>query len=294
MTCGQIDARCGFRVALKPENLQKAGSFKIRGAYNAIASLDAGARARGVISYSSGNHAQGVALAAKLLKCQATIAVPTSILASKRQATEAYGATVVEAGNDSASRRSHAEALSRDKGLTLVPPYDDPHIIAGQGTVAAEILADVPDIDTLVVPVGGGGLLAGCAVAARSVKPGIRIVGVEPVGADDTARSLAAGQRVRIAPPGTIADGLRAVEPGELTFEIVRQLVDAVVLVDDDAICRALAFLLERAKLCVEPSGAVALAAVLEGRVRGNRVGVVLSGGNVDIGTLATLLARAT
>ena len=292
---GQIDARAGARVDLKAENLQRAGSFKIRGAYNMIAQLDAATRARGVISYSSGNHAQGVALAAKLLGCPATIAVPTDIAAPKRAAAESYGARLVEAGRDSAARREYAEALARDDGLALVPPYDNAAIIAGQGTVAVEILDDAPDIDMLVVPIGGGGLISGCAVAVKGLRPAVKIIGVEPVGADDTLRSLRAGARVRIAPPTTVADGLRAVEPGEMTFEIVRQLVDDIVLVDDHAIRRAMTFLLERAKLLVEPSGATALAAVLEQRLPtvGRRIAVVLSGGNVALDGLPALLTAS-
>ncbi|MFQ5601401.1 MAG: threonine/serine dehydratase, partial [Candidatus Krumholzibacteriia bacterium] len=287
-----LDALVGAPLYLKAENLQRAGSFKIRGAYNKISRLPPETRRRGVVSYSSGNHAQGVALAASLVGVPATIVVPETIVASKRAAAEAYGASLVVAGTTSAHRQLRAEALASERGLAIVPPYDDPAIVAGQGTVALELLEDVPDIDTLVVPIGGGGLMAGCAVLARAWRPGMRIIGVEPLDADDTLRSLQAGHRVRIPPPRTIADGLRAVEPGELTFDVVKHLVDEVVLVSDAEIRHAMRLLLERTKLLVEPSGVVALAAVLARRfpAAGRRLGVVLSGGNIEIDALGELL----
>jgi threonine dehydratase len=291
LRCRSLDAMAAAELHLKAECLQRAGSFKIRGAYNKIAQLPDAARSRGIISYSSGNHAQGVALAAALLSVPATIVVPEDIVPTKRAATLGYGARIVEAGTTSADRQARAEQLAREEGLTLVRPYDDPAIMAGQGTVALELLEQAPGLDALVVPIGGGGLCAGCAVWARTARPSIRIVGVEPEDADDTRRSLEAGERVTIAPPRTIADGLRAVVPGELTFPVVRQLVDDVVVVSDEQIRAAMRALLERAKLIVEPSGAASLAAVLHGqaRVRG-RVGVVLSGGNVALGMLAALV----
>ena len=291
MRCSSLDAAVGAEVHLKAECLQRAGAFKIRGAYNKIAQLSDAARQRGVISYSSGNHAQGVALAAALLGVPATVVVPEDIVPVKRRATEGYGARVVAAGTTSADRQEHAERLARAEDLTLVRPYDDPAIMAGQGTVAVELLEQVADLDVLVVPIGGGGLMAGCAVWARSVRPAMRLIGVEPADADDTRRSLAAGARVRIAPPRTIADGLRTVVPGELTFPVIRELVDDVVTVTDDAIRAAMRFLLERTKLVVEPSGAVSVAAVLCGHAGGHRVGAVLSGGNVALETLADLVA---
>jgi threonine dehydratase len=286
-----LDDLSGATLFLKTENLQRAGSFKIRGAYNKIAQIPEPQRRRGVISYSSGNHAQGVALAASLLGVPARIVVPGNIIPAKRAATEAYGARLIETGPSSAERRSLAEKLAEDEGWALVPPYDDPAIIAGQGTVAFEILQDVPDLEALVVPIGGGGLAAGCAIAARALQPALRLVGVEPADGDDTRQSFRAGRRLRIPPPQTIADGLRAVEPGELTFEILRQKMDDVVTVADDDIRHALRLLLERAKLVTEPSGAVALAAVLTGvaAVRG-KVGIVVSGGNVALEDLPRLL----
>lgn len=290
----QLDAAVGASVFLKTENLQRSGSFKIRGAYNAVAQLDAATRARGVISYSSGNHAQGVALAASILGVPATIVVPSTIPAAKRAATEAYGATVVVAGTTSEDRRIHGEMLAREQGFALIPPYDLAAIIAGQGTVALEFLSQVNDLDVLVTPVGGGGLLSGCATAARGLRGReIHIVGIEAEDANDTYLSMQAGRRVRIPPPHTIADGMRALEPGALTFPIVQALVDEIVLVTDAQITAALRFLLERTKLLVEPTGAVGVAALLAGRIpaaRGKRVGVVLSGGNVDADVLARIL----
>lgn len=289
--CRSLDAEAGATLVLKAECLQRAGAFKIRGAYNKIAQLPEAARRAGVISYSSGNHAQGVALAAQLLGVPATVVVPENIVPTKRAATEGYGARIVEAGTTSADRQQRAEELADEKRLTLVRPYDDPAIMAGQGSVALELLEQAADLDTLVVPIGGGGLAAGCAVWARHAKPGLRLVGVEPEDADDTRRSLDAGERLHIAPPQTIADGLRAVVPGELTFPVLRQLLDDVVLVSDDEIRAAMRLLLERAKLVVEPSGAVSLAACLARRVgTGARIGVVLSGGNVAPETLAALV----
>jgi threo-3-hydroxy-L-aspartate ammonia-lyase len=286
-----LDALAGMELYLKAENLQRAGSFKIRGAYNKIAQLPPRARERGVIAYSSGNHAQGVALAARLLGVPATIVVPETIIPAKRAATEAYGAELVYAGTTSSERRDHAEKLAAERQLDLVAPYDDPAIMAGQGTVALELLEDSPDIDTLVVPIGGGGLMSGCAVLARARRPKARILGVEPEGGDDTRRSLQAKQRVRIPPPQTIADGLRAVEPGELTFEVIRELVDDIVLVSDAEIRQAVRLLLERTKLLVEPSGAVGLAAALAGKLpHGATPGIVLSGGNIDPSTLREIL----
>jgi threonine dehydratase len=290
----QLDAATGATVFLKCENLQRSGSFKIRGAYNAIAQLDAPERARGVISYSSGNHAQGVALAASLLHVPATIVVPSTIPAAKRAATEGYGARVVVAGTTSEDRRLHAESLAEANGLTLIPPYDLAAIIAGQGTVALEFLSQMSDLDVLVTPVGGGGLLAGCASAARALHGrGLHIVGIEAEDANDTCLSLQAGHRIRIPPPATIADGMRALEPGKLTFPIVQALVDEIVLVTDAEIVSAVRFLLERTKLLVEPTGGVGVAALLAGKIpaaRGRRVGVVLSGGNVDAAVLARIL----
>ncbi len=291
-----LDAQAGAAVFLKCENLQRAGAFKIRGAYNKLATLGAEARAQGVIAYSSGNHAQGVALAAQIFGVPATICVPETIIPSKRAATEAYGARIVLAGTTSEHREQRARELAAEHGLALVPPYDDPAIIAGQGTVAMELLTEIADLDVLVAPIGGGGLMAGCAIAARALAPRIRLVGIEAEDANDTYLSMQSGVRTRIPPPHTIADGMRAIEPGELTFPILREHLDSIVLVRDSEIVAAVRFLLERLKLLVEPTGAVGVAALLAGRipdVEGKRVGVVLSGGNVDPALLAQILLSA-
>lgn len=291
----QLDALAGAQVFLKAECLQRTGSFKIRGAYNKLSQVDPAERSRGVVSYSSGNHAQGVALAAQLLGAPATLFVPSTIPAAKRAATAGYGARMVTAGTTSADREVAALAMARANDLVVVKPYDDPAIMAGQGTVALEFLQDVPDLDFLVAPIGGGGLMSGCAVAARGISPRIHLVGVEAQDANDTYLSLQAGHRVQIAPPQTIADGMRALMPGELTFEVMRAHLNEIALVSDEEIIEAMRFLLERMKILVEPTGAVGVAALLAGRIaaaRGRRVGVVLSGGNIDLSLLAQFLSK--
>ena len=291
----QLDALAGAQVFLKAECLQRTGSFKIRGAYNKLSQVDPAARSRGVVSYSSGNHAQGVALAAQLLGAPATLFVPATIPAAKRAATAGYGAHMVTAGTTSADREVAALAMARANDLVVVKPYDDPAIMAGQGTVALEFLQDVPDLELLVAPIGGGGLMSGCAVAARGLSPRIHLVGVEAQDANDTYLSLQAGHRVQIAPPQTIADGMRALVPGELTFEVMRTHLNEIALVSDEEIVEAMRFLLERMKILVEPTGAVGVAALLAGRLaaaRGRRVGVVLSGGNIDLSLLAQFLSK--
>ena len=291
-----LDARVGARVLLKAECLQRAGAFKFRGAYSAISNLAPARRAAGVAAYSSGNHAQAVALAARLLGTQAVIVMPKDTPPAKARATAGYGAEVVTYDRYSEDRVAIGEALAAERGLSLVPPYDHPDVMAGQGTAALELLEDMPDLDVLVVPVGGGGLIAGCATVARALRPAIRVVGVEPEAGDDTRRSLAAGERVRIPVPRTIADGQQAETPGELTFEVNRRLLDEVAVVSDAEIVTAMAFLFERMKVVTEPSGASALAAVLAGRVgaaAGARVGVVLSGGNVGLERFCELVAGA-
>jgi threonine dehydratase len=278
-------------VHVKAECFQRGGAFKFRGAYTKISSLPDDVLARGVLAYSSGNHAQAVALAARLLGTSATILMPADAPPAKVEATRGYGAEVVTYDRWTESREALGAALAAERGMELVRPYDDPLVMAGQGTTALELLEDVPDLDTLVVPVGGGGLVAGCSTVAKSLRPGIRVVGVEPEAGDDTARSLAAGRRVRIDVPRTIADGLQAAEPGELTFEVNRRLVDEIVTVTDTQILEAMAFLFDRLKLVSEPSGAVGVAALLAGRARGERIGVVVSGGNVGVARFAELLA---
>jgi threonine dehydratase len=276
----------GENVVLKPECLQRAGAFKFRGAYNKIASLP---RGTGVLAYSSGNHAQAVALAASLLGSPATILMPEDAPRSKREATIGYGAEVVEFDRYRDDREALGSALAAERGLELVRPYDDELVMAGQGTAALELLEDAGPLDVLVTPVGGGGLLSGCATIARELGVA-RVVGVEPQAGDDWARSFAAGERVRIDVPRTIADGLQTNEPGRLTWEVASRLVDEVVTVTDAQIVDAMRFAFERLKLVVEPSGAVGLAAVLEGLVGSGRVGVILSGGNVAADRFAELV----
>jgi threonine dehydratase len=293
VTSKTLDERTGARVSLKAENLQRIGAFKFRGAYNTIAQLDAGRRRRGVVAFSSGNHAQGVALAAQLLDVPATIVMPFDAPAAKLDATRGYGAEVVTYDRERMNRSELASAIAVERGATLVPPYDDPAIIAGQGTVALELLADAGRVEVLLVPLGGGGLLSGCALAATALSPGVRIFGVEPEAGDDWARSWRADRIVSIPVPQTIADGQRTQAPGDLTWPIVRRLVTGIVTVSDDDIRRAMRFAFERLKLVLEPSGASALAALLAGKidVRGTRTGVVLSGGNVDAATFAACIS---
>ena len=284
VTSRTLDARTGARAFLKCENLQRMGAFKFRGAYNRIATLDPAARARGVVAFSSGNHAQGVALAAQLLGAPATIVMPFDAPAAKVAATREYGAEVIFYERATMNRAEIAAALAAERGATLVPPYDDPAVIAGQGTVGLELLEEVAGLDVLLVCTGGGGLLAGCALAASELRPGIAIYGVEPEAGDDFARSFALGERIEIAVPQTIADGQQTTSPGELTFPIVKRLCAGFVTVSDDDLRGAMRFAFERLKLVIEPSGAAALAALLAEKleVRGKRVGVVISGGNVD------------
>ena len=289
-TSRTLDERTGARVHLKAECFQRGGAFKFRGAYNAIAMVDAETRARGVLAYSSGNHAQAVAVAARLLGTTATIVMPLDAPPAKLEATRGYGAEIVSYDRWAENREEIGARLATERGLELIRPYDDIRVMAGQGTVALELLEDVPDLDVVVTPVGGGGLIAGCATAAAALRPGIRVVGVEPEAGDDTRRSLEAGRRVRVEIPKTIADGLQTTEPGELTFEVNRLLIDEVLTVNDDEILDAMAFLFDRLKLVTEPSGAVGVAALLAGRVRGGRIGVVISGGNVGVSRFATLL----
>jgi threonine dehydratase len=295
VTSRTIDGLAGAAVFLKCENLQRVGAFKFRGAYNAISRLTPAQLSRGVATYSSGNHAQAVALACRLVGTTALVVMPEDTPASKRAATEGYGAEVVTYDRYTADRVALGNRLATERGLTIVPPYEDAHVIAGQGTVALELLDKIAQLDAIIVPVGGGGLLAGCSIAAKALHPGIRVVGVEPEDADDTKRSLAAGHRVSIPVSRTIADGQAADIPGEMTFAINQRLVDDIVLVSDDEIRATMVLLFERLKLVVEPSGASALAALLSGRITPApaRVGVVISGGNISASRFAELVAPA-
>ena len=288
-----FDDASGCRVFFKCENLQRAGSFKIRGALNKLLALSPAERARGVVAYSSGNHAQGVALAARMVGTTAIICMPTDAPALKVEATRGYGAEVVFYDRLKDDRAAVARRLVEQTGRVLVPPYDDPAIMAGQGTAALELFQDVPSLDALVTPVGGGGLMAGCSTVARSLSPGIIVIGVEADTANDTYLSLQKGERVTIPPPPTIADGIRPQSPGELTFPILRENLSAVALVSDAEIVAAVRFLALRVRVVAEPTGAVGAAAALAGKLslpRGARVGVVLSGGNLDPDLLIRIL----
>jgi threonine dehydratase len=291
-TSRTLDGLIGASAHLKAECFQRGGAFKFRGAYNKIASLPEHVRRRGVLAYSSGNHAQAVAIAGGLLGTHATILMPKDAPTAKAVATRGYGAEVVTYDRWTESREEIGARLAAERGLELVKPYDDLLVMAGQGTTALELLEDVHGLDVLVTPVGGGGLIAGCSTVTRALQPEMRVVGVEPEAGDDTARSFAAGERVHIDVPRTIADGLQTTAPGELTFAVNRDLVDEIVTVSDDEIVDAMAFLFDRMKLVVEPSGAVGVAALLAGRISGGRIGVVLSGGNVGAARFAELLSR--
>jgi threo-3-hydroxy-L-aspartate ammonia-lyase len=293
LTSHTLDEATGSRVHVKAECFQRGGAFKFRGAYNKISCLSEDALRRGVLAYSSGNHAQAVAIAAGLLGAQATIVIPEDAPAAKLNATRGYGADVVAYDRWTENREEIGAQLAAERGLELVKPYDDPLVMSGQGTVALELLEQAPELDLLLVPVSGGGLIAGCATAVKALRPGIRVVGVEPETGDDTRRSLASGERVRIDVPRTIADGLQATEPGELTFEVNALRVDGVVTVSDHEIVAAMVFLFDRLKLVTEPSGAVGVAALLSGKLdaAGASVGVVVSGGNVGAARFAELVA---
>jgi len=287
-----LDQRAGAEVYLKCENFQRVGAFKFRGAYNAVSRLPAAQHARGVAAYSSGNHAQAIALAARELGTEAVILMPSDAPASKVAAVREYGAEVVSYDRYTGDRTALANQLAADRGVTLIPPYDHPHVIAGQGTTTLELLSEVAELDTLVVPVGGGGLIAGSAVAGKALQPRLRVIGVEPTAGDDTWQSLRDGRRVRIDVPRTIADGQAVETPGELTFEINKRLVDEIVLVSDAEILDAMRFALDRLKLVIEPSGATPLAALLCGRIPpgARRIGLIISGGNIDHRRLVELL----
>jgi len=288
-TCATIDRLAGRRVFFKCEHLQKVGAFKFRGACNAVMKLPEELAARGVVTHSSGNHAQAVALAARMRGIEAHIVMPSNALAVKRRAVEGYGGRVVECEPTLEARETTAAAVIAKTGATFIHPYDHPDIIAGQGTISLELIEQVPELDAIVAPIGGGGLISGICVAAKGVNPAMRILAAEPLGADDAARSLAAGRLIPQTKPNTIADGLLT-SMGDLTWPIVRDYVERVITVSEDEIVTAMRLAWERAKLLIEPSAAVAIAAILSEVFKGiadiDRVAVVLSGGNTDLDNL--------
>lgn len=288
---GSFNRAAGVEAFFKCENFQRGGAFKIRGAANFIYSMPDAARAHGVVAFSSGNHAQAVAIAAKSLGIKATLVMPDDAPKSKLEATRSHGAEIVVYDRLKDSREAIARRIAEETGATLVPPFDHPWIIAGQGTAALELIEETGPLDALVVCLGGGGLTAGCAIAARALSPATRVFGVEPELANDYWLSRRAGHPVEIAPPPTIADGLRTTKPGQHTFPLIQQLVEDILLVSDDELRAAMRFFMSRMKIVVEPSGAAAAAAVLHGKLPPGlkRVGILVSGGNVDLDFLATL-----
>jgi threonine dehydratase len=290
ITSRLLDRALGAHVVLKAEGFQRMGAFKFRGAYNTIAQLPARQLERGVVTASSGNHAQAVALAASLLGAAATILMPSDAPASKRAATEGYGASVIEYDRYQDDRERLLADLAAELRAAIVHPYDDPRVIAGAGTCALELAQDAGPLSTVAVPVGGGGLISGSAISLRSLWPGVRIIGVEPDASPDAQRSLRAGRRVTVPIRPSIADGQLLDTPGEVTFEVISSMVDEIVTVTDAEIREAMRVLFERTKLVAEPSGASAFAAVLAGHVRGDSIGVLLSGANVSAERFAELL----
>jgi len=295
MASRHLDDRTGASVFLKCENFQRIGAFKFRGAYNAISQLTDVQKKRGVITYSSGNHAQAVALVGQLLGVNTTIVMPQDAPATKRAATADYGAEIVFYNPAEADRKQLAEALADQHGYTIVPPYDYPPVIAGQGTAVLELLQDIPDIDLLLVCCGGGGLLSGSAIAAKGINPNIRVIGIEPELADDATRSFRTKTLQTVHNPQTIADGTRTPSLGiDHTFRLVMQYVDDMQTVSEDAIKEAVRFAFYRLKLVIEPSGALGLSAILSGAVSAHdkKVGVIISGGNIDAETMTQILAE--
>ncbi|HXV06653.1 MAG TPA: threo-3-hydroxy-L-aspartate ammonia-lyase [Burkholderiales bacterium] len=286
LTSRQVDERTGCRVFLKCENFQRVGAFKFRGAFNALSQLAPEQLQRGVLAYSSGNHAQAVALAAQLLGSPAVIVMPQDAPQVKVEATRSYGAEVVLYDKRTAVREQLAAAIAAERGLALIPPYDHPHVVAGQGTAAKELIEDAGPLDYLFVCVGGGGLISGCAIAADALSPGCKVIGVEPAAGDDATRSFKTGTLQMVHNPETIADGARTPSLGRITFPLVLRYVHDMVTVDDAQLLRAMLYVWERMKIVVEPTGALGIAGLFERKVDvppGSRVGVIVSGGNVDV-----------
>ena len=293
-TSRTANQRTGAELFFKCENLQRMGAFKFRGAYNALSQFTPEQRRAGVVAFSSGNHAQAIALSGRLLGIPATIVMPNDAPLMKVDATRGYGAEVQLYNRYKEDREAIGRQLADERGMTLIPPFDHPHVMAGQGTAALELIEDAGSLDVLLVCVGGGGLISGCAVAAKHALPQCRVIGVEPEAGNDVQQSLRRGEIVHIDVPQTIADGAQTQAPGRLTFPVIRELVDDVLTVTDRQLVLTMRFFAERMKMVVEPTGCLAAAAVLEGMldVRGQRVGIIISGGNVDVDRYAELLKR--
>lgn len=291
LTSRTADALCGAELFFKCENFQRAGAFKFRGACNALAQFSPGQKERGVVTFSSGNHAQAIALAASLLGIRAVIVMPNDAPAVKAAATRGYGAEVVLYDRYRESREAIGERLAREQGLTLIPPYDHPHIMAGQGTAAKELFEEVGSLDYLLVPLGGGGLLSGSLISARALCPACRVIGVEPEAGNDGQRSLSSGRIISIDTPQTIADGAQTQSLGRLTFAVIRELVSDIQVVGDRELVDSMKFFAGRMKIVVEPTGCLGAALAFSKRLdlRGRRAGVILSGGNVDLARMAEL-----
>jgi threonine dehydratase len=293
MTSRTLDRLVGAEVYLKCENFQRVGAFKFRGAFNAMSQLSDEQKKRGVVTYSSGNHAQAVALVGSLLGMETTVVMPKDAPAGKRAATEEYGATVIDYDPRETTREQIAQTLQAERGCTMIPPFDHPDVIAGQGTAALELLEEVGHLDMILVPCGGGGLLSGSAIAARGMDPSCKVMGIEPELADDATRSFRTGRLHTVRNPATIADGTRTASLGKITFPLVLQYVAGMSTVSESAIVEAVRFLFHRMKLVVEPSGALGVAALLSRSVSpGGRVGIILSGGNIDASTLTAILSE--
>lgn len=292
LTSSTLNEKVGAQVFLKAENFQRMGAFKFRGAYNALSQFTSAQRQKGVVAFSSGNHAQAIALSARLLGMRAVIVMPKDAPSVKLAATKEYGAEVVTYDRYTEDREAIGLAFSEREGLTLIPPYDHPHVMAGQGTAAKELFEQVGKLDILMTPVGGGGLISGCAVAAKTLNPACKVIGVEPEAGNDAQQSLQAGKIVHIPTPQTLADGAQTQHIGQLTFPVMQSYVDEIVTVSDAALVRAMGFLAGRLKVVVEPTGCLGVAALLEQVVdcAGLRVGVVLSGGNIDVNRFGELL----
>ena len=294
LTSTTANARTGAQLFFKCENYQRMGAFKFRGAYNAIARFTDAQRAAGVLTFSSGNHAQAIALSARLAGIRATIIMPQDAPALKVQATREYGGEVIFYDRYTENREEIGRRLAEERGMTLIPPYDHPDVICGQGTAALELFQDVGPLDVLLVPLGGGGLLAGSALAASGLAPGCRVIGVEPEAGDDGRQSLRKGEIVHIGVPKTIADGAMVTHLGEHNFEVIKRRVDEIVTVSDAQLVDTMKFFAERMKMMVEPTGCLGAAAALHGAypVAGKRVGILISGGNVDLSRFAALVAE--